>query len=107
MALNLHIEPVQVVSDRKGAISGPWFHLGGMSMDVQFHGPGAAHRIEVSADKQDADIATDADGVAITLLPAVYREMRERPEWVRMQILTDNLGPRIFAAEFLVHKEDF
>jgi hypothetical protein len=76
-----------------------------MSMDVQFHGPGAIQRLEISADKQDADIPTDADGVAISALGAVYREMRERPEWVRMATTAD-VAFRVHCAEFLIHVED-
>lgn len=105
MALNLHIEPVRVTSSPQGQINGPWFHLGGMAMDVQFHGPGNVHRLEVSADKQDADVATDVGGVAITALGAVYRNVRDRPEWVRMATNVD-IGFRIHTAEFLVRKED-
>lgn len=74
-------------------------------MDVQFHGPGAIHRLEVSADKQDADVATDADGAPITALAACYREVRERPEWVRLATTAD-IAFRVHCAEFLVHTED-
>jgi len=107
MALNMRIEPVAITSDAGAAVNSPWIRVGGMSMDVQFHGPAALHVVEVSADKMDADVATDADGAAITALAAVYREIRERPQWARVQILTDAGGPRIFTADLMIHKEDF
>jgi len=107
MALNLYIEPVQILSDRKVAVNGPWFHVGGMALDVQFHGPRAFNQVEVSADKADADVATDADAAAISSVGPVYREIRERPEWMRAVVLTDQAGPSIYTIEFLVHKEDF
>ncbi len=107
MAQNPITHPVQITSNVAANVNGDWIHVGGMSMDVQFHGPAALHRLEVSADRQDADIATDADGAAITALAAVSREVRERPTWARVVILTDAGGPRIFAAELIIHKEDF
>ena len=39
MALNTRRIPVQILSDVGGAVNSPWFYVGGMSMDVQFHGP--------------------------------------------------------------------
>ena len=107
MALNMVIHPVAITSNNGADVNGAWIHVGGMSFDVQFHGPAALHRIEVSADKADADIATGADGAAVTALAAVYREVRERPEWARVVILNDAGGPRIFTAELMIHKEDF
>lgn len=106
MALNTRRIPVQITSNVGAAVSSDWFYVGGMSLDVQFHGPAALHVLEVSSDKQDADVATDADGAAITAVAAAYREVRERPPWARVQILTDAAAARIFAAEIIVHKED-
>ncbi len=107
MALNPVTIPIQVMSDAAAAVNSAWVHVGQQSFDVQFHGPAALHVLEVSADKQDADVATDADGTAITALAAAYREVRERPNYARVQILTDVGGPRIFAAEILLKKEEY
>jgi hypothetical protein len=107
MPLNPVTIPIQVTSNVGAAVNSAWVHVGQQSFDVQFHGPAALHVVQVSSDKQDADVATDADGAAITAVAAAYREVRERPNWARIQILTDAGGPRIFAAELLLKREDF
>ncbi len=107
MALNMKTIPIQITSAALADTNGAWIRVGGMSMDVQFHNNvGAFNRLEVSSDKQDADIATDADGANITALGAVYREVRERPQWARAVVLADGVGGVLWASELLIHKED-
>ena len=107
MATNTVTHPVVITSQALADTNGDWVYVGGMSMDVQFHNnTGAFNRLEVSSDKQDADVATDADAANITALGAVYREVRERPNWARVVTLADGVGGVLWASEIMIHKEE-
>lgn len=90
--------------------SSPPLRVGGQACDVQFMIPvGNLTRIEISNDRATWHTATDADGADIDgALAALalddYREIRERPEWIRMVCDADGGGPRNFRALIGVHR---
>lgn len=101
---------LEVVSDRKSRVFGDPFRVAGHAIDVQFYCP-VAHRVslEVSNDRSTWDYATDSDGNDINgpMVPVAvddYREVRERPEWVRLRVTFDQAGPRIYRALIGTHK---
>lgn len=90
--------------------SSPPLKTHGQALDVQFAIPvGNLCRIEVSNDRATWHTATDADGADIDGTIAAlalddYREIRERPEWVRLVVNADAGGPRNFQALIGVHQ---
>lgn len=101
---------LEVVSQPGFITFGEPVRTAGQSLDVQFKCPVANNAgLEISNDRATWQFATDADGADIdgtTVALAVddYREVRERPEWVRLWVWFDNGGPRLFRALIGAHK---
>jgi len=101
---------LEIDSQSKAISLGDPIRVAGHALDVQFACPVAdIIGLEVSNDRATWHFATDADGADIdgpTIAIAVddYREVRERPEWIRLRTYYDQQGPRLFRALIGVHK---
>jgi len=83
--------------------------VAGHALDIHMFQPAAnILGLQASNDRATWHEATDADGADITgaVGTAVddYREVRERPEWIRLMTEADAGGPRAFRALIGVHK---
>lgn len=86
MGMNHKMVDQLLTGDGAAAILGEAIRVGGQAVDVHGVGPVAADmNVQVSNDGHNWVAATDADGAGITLVNATnwYREIRERPEFVR------------------------
>lgn len=110
MGLTHAVIPAEINSAVGAAVAGHPIRVTGHSVDVQFACPVAnLIGLEISNDRATWHVPTDADGADIngpTAAIAVddYREMRERPEWVRLICAADGGGPRAFRALIGIHK---
>lgn len=104
-----HIRRTEIVTSSDSAdVSGTPFRIAGQAFDVHMAAPADLFQIEVSDDCVDWEIATDIDANSMTSVgntAPTYRVIRERPEWVRMTVLTDAGGPRDFPSIIGVFKD--
>ena len=97
-----------IVGDNANIIVGRAIRTGGQAVDVHGIGPVAARlSVEVSNDGYNFIAATDADGAAITLIAATnwYREIRERPEFVRGTVAAAAANGSEHHLRFGIHKQ--
>lgn len=110
MGLLHELIPMTVTSAVGAAVVGDPLRVNGQALDVHFMAPVAnLIGLEGSNDRATWHPCTDADGADIngpTAPIAVddYREVRERPEWVRLICAADAGGARLFRAILGVHK---
>lgn len=110
MGLTHEVLNMNITSAIGAAVVGDPVKVEGHSLDIQFGCPVAdLIGLEVSNDRATWHPATDADGADIngpTAAIAVddYREVRERPRWVRLIVAADGGGARLFRALLGVHK---
>lgn len=102
-----HVRTTVVVTGAAAARDSAPLRVGGQAVDIQAVGPTASvMSAEISNDRQNWVAATDADGAAITniALASWYREVRERPEWIRFALAAAATNTQDYAMTFGVHK---
>lgn len=101
---------MEILSNAGAAVQGDPVRVAGHSLDIQFALPVAnLIGLEASNDRATWHPCTDSDGADINGPTAAigvddYREVRERPEWVRLICAQDGGGPRAHRALLGVHK---
>jgi hypothetical protein len=110
MGLTHEVLVVEIESLVADPVVGTPVRVGGHALDIHFMLPVASLiGMEGSNDRTTWHPLTDADGADIngpTAAIAVddYREVRERPEWIRPICEPDAGGPRVHRALVGVHK---
>lgn len=103
-----HVMQDQLITGNGAAIvNGPRIHVGGQAVDVHGVGPVVAHMsVQISNDGHNWIAATDADGANITNINATnwYREVRERPEFVRGALAAAAALGAQYVWRFGIHK---
>jgi hypothetical protein len=94
----------QVTSDAGATVEGDPVYVGSQPVEVQLHGPGNLHNIQMSQDRINWVAANNVAAAAITAVGAGYHELREQPQWVRLQTAAG--GVAIYAATFVVRRLD-
>jgi hypothetical protein len=94
----------QVTSDAVLVVNGDPIYVGSQPVEVQLHGPGNLHNVQQSQDRVNWVAATDAAAVAITGVGAGYYELREQPQYVRLQTAAG--AAALYAATWVVRRQD-
>jgi len=97
----------QLLTGTGAAVNGAPIRVAGQAVDCHGVGPVAARMsVQVSNDGHNWVAATDADGAAITNIGATnwYREVRERPQFVRGVLAAAAVAGADYNFRFGIHK---